>query len=229
MRSEVREELGGNTLAWVLPSNHPLYSDCVLGSADSSLVSKESSQAPAFWVSVSAKAMQYPSSWAGWKTRPWSQRLFSRAVLKSSRVTSLLDGWISSHAGSRASRLAVQPEAGTTHTTCGTPSGESLVRCDRVTFSVRTYRSGRYVGQHVASLDLATTAPTSVSRPPTWVPPTEDSVGGYLPTLTATANHQADSMSKHPSTRRLNRLLSGRLAPANFWEWMMGFRAGWTG
>lgn len=66
---------------WLIPST---YSRSVAEPADSKSesvpLSNTSDSTRAFWVTVSGTATPRPSSWPGWKTRPWSRRLFGAAT-----------------------------------------------------------------------------------------------------------------------------------------------------
>lgn len=84
---------------------------------------------PAFFVTSSVKPSALPSSWRGWKKRPWSRRLFGAATLGSLTVargeaesTSLPRAThdLASHSAQRAS--AAEPA---TPATCGPTSLES--------------------------------------------------------------------------------------------------------
>lgn len=74
----------------------------------------------------------------------------------------------------------------------------------------------------------------SATRPPSIVSARASSglriaapAGGWLPTPTAKANHDAPSMRKWPAYARWQDLTGGRTVPTD-WEWMMGWPAGWT-
>ena len=78
------------------------------------------------WVSSSGTPTLRPRSWRGWKTRPWSVRLFSAATCQTS-MPGPLPAWISSQLGSRVSPTA-QPgsrKATTTSERSGLSSSES--------------------------------------------------------------------------------------------------------
>lgn len=72
--------------------------------------------------------------------------------------------------------------------------------------------------------------PLESLQPPDWVRRMTDRDGGYLPTPTAKANHDAPSMRKWPAYETYQRWLAafGARTEPRIWEWMMGFPIGWT-
>ena len=80
------------------------------GAADSISDSTSPSPEPALWVTSSGTPMQRPSSWPGWKTRPW-RRLLSGTTLPPSMASRGVERWISSAAGSPARTSATPGRA----------------------------------------------------------------------------------------------------------------------
>jgi len=64
-------------------------------------------------------------------------------------------------------------------------------------------------------------------EPPIWVSPTGETVFGWLPTPTATANQWAPSMKKWPSCATLQKHIPSDLACAVF-EALMDWPEGWA-
>lgn len=75
--------------------------------ADSSSDSDSPSPDCALWVTSSGTPTQRPSSWPGWRTRPWRQ-LLSGTTLPPSTADAGVESWISSLAASRA-RTSASP------------------------------------------------------------------------------------------------------------------------
>ena len=75
---------------WLLPS-----SLCALDTGASKSPSDQSTPDLQWWVTLSGKATQRPSSWPGWKTRPWSQHLFGAVTSKNFQLPHFSE-WISS-------------------------------------------------------------------------------------------------------------------------------------
>lgn len=93
------------------------------------------------WVTSSGTPMRRPSSWRGWKTRPW-RRLLSGMTLSSSTAKRGVGRWISSLPDSRASHSHTLGAGRASRTTdgCGRKYGESSVRYDLDTSSWKTFR-----------------------------------------------------------------------------------------
>lgn len=84
------------------------------------------------WCLSNGKVLPHPSSWRGWKARPWRQRL-SGIYLKPSTADRIVGSWIASLQASRASPGA-QPANGAAPMTAdgsGTKSPESLPSLNR--------------------------------------------------------------------------------------------------
>lgn len=179
------------------------------------------------WVTSSETPTQRPSSWPGWKTRPWIARL-SGTICAPSTANRGADAWILLLRDSRVSRSALPLEAGGLPQTSGLQcAAQSSGLTPRSPFW-KTSPRPQYPLPPVISQRLATALGCFNSGPPSWVPRTNGQDGGYLPTITTRRNQGSDSMQKWPAYRRL-RELTGRRCPVAFWEWMMGLPVGWTG
>ena len=90
------------------------------------------------WVSASGKVTQRPHSWRGWKTRPWSQRLFRTisTISMNGGEDALIGLWLDSHAN-RGPSQATKPEK-TTNDGYGTTSCESSTSPKPPTSSSKT-------------------------------------------------------------------------------------------
>lgn len=135
--------------------------------------------------------------------------------------------WMSSLAASRVSPSAPPPEGGTTPPTSGRKCSESSERLSPDTSSQKTCsepQSGKPPWIFVRSA----TRPASLrSMRPSWLRRIAVSGGGWLPTPTAKANHDAPSMRKWPAYATYQDWLCGRTCPRT-WEFLMGWPAGWT-
>ena len=123
-------------MMWLLPS-------CLsaLGTEDSSLPCEPSGQPVEWSVTASGKATQRPSSWRGWKTRPWSRLLFG-AVTSPSFQPPHFSEWTSLPPASHASPGAAldKVEAPRTSDGYGTTSHHFFAEWDREQSSWRTSR-----------------------------------------------------------------------------------------
>jgi hypothetical protein len=98
-----------------------LVSECSI--SDSKKDCDTSDSTAELWVSASGKVTQRPSSWRGWKTRPWSQRLFQTISMISMNggEDALIGLWLDSHANrgpSQAHRKAQATNDGSGTTSC---------------------------------------------------------------------------------------------------------------
>ena len=103
--------------------------------AESNSVSSSSSGAREYapWGTVNGKPTQRPSSWRGWKTRPWITRL-SGTTLEPSTADAGVERWISSLQASPALRFRSPASARATTTSAGsgrTSSGSGRRRARR--------------------------------------------------------------------------------------------------
>lgn len=92
-------------------------------------------------VTSSGKPTRRPSSWRGWKTRPWIQ-LLSGTLSNPSTASAGVESWISWLRASLASHTALQAkvEAPKTSVTCGPMSAESSTNAVQLSFFSRTSR-----------------------------------------------------------------------------------------
>lgn len=92
-------------MTWILPSQVL----CQFARASECSTSELTSPSAelGLWATSSGTPMLRPCSWRGWKTRPWSQRLFGQAISQASHSASFADWWTSSLRASRANRIAV--------------------------------------------------------------------------------------------------------------------------
>ena len=112
---------------------------CARVSAGSSWESNSPVPDTAFWLTLSGKPTQRPASWRGWKTRPWSTRLFG-AVTSENSIRAYFRELTSSRAGIRANRFPTQAseQAPRTSATCGQRSPESSASASPDSASSRT-------------------------------------------------------------------------------------------
>lgn len=144
------------------------------------------------WVTSSGTPLQRPSSWRGWKTRPWI-RLLSGTTLPRSQAVSTAERWISSLPASRVSRSAQQASGEVRPMTGG--SGPSLPTQSKPpspgVSSLRTSPVSSDTGLPISSetLPKAGTMRSGVcsERTPTPVPPTDGSGSSSWPTPTASS------------------------------------------
>lgn len=115
-------------------------SPSALGLEDStSGYASPSATGPALWATSSGTPSLRPSSWQGWKTRPWIQRL-SGTTLPPSTADAGVERWISSWAGSLASPRASQESDSGPRTSGGSglPSPGSFATWDPASSSWKT-------------------------------------------------------------------------------------------
>ncbi len=164
-------------------------------SAGSSLDSSSPSETPtAVWATSSGKPSPRPSSWPGWKTRPWIERL-SGTISRPSTAARGAVAWISSLPATRASRSASPgiEAASPTRATSGRTSGGS---------STRSSRGWSFSKTSQATFPWASTA-SSETLPPSGsmrsgvcsertmsAPRTDGSGSGAWPTATVTSGAQ---------------------------------------
>jgi len=149
----------------ILPS---LASRFVQEWPDLNSVSNSQSQDYEFWLTLSGKPTQRASSWRGWKTRPWSQRLFGAAIL-GDLVVARYEGWLTSfarathdHASPSASPASAR--ASRTNVSSGRPSGESLARWDRNSCSWKTFQATLFSDSTVCLASLPRAGTTRCGR-----------------------------------------------------------------
>lgn len=135
--------------------------------------------------------------------------------------------WISFLAASRASRSARPPGAETTPPISGRKCSASCGRFGRATSSQRTSSAARSQEPRPIYERRALAPSLLLSIRPSWLRRIAVSGGGWLPTPTAKANHDAPSMRKWPAYATYQDWLGGRTCPQT-WEWMMGWPEGWT-
>lgn len=96
---------------WILPSE---LCHCSPGSAASTSESRQplSSLAPeaAWWLTASGKPTLQASSWRGWRTRPWSRRLFGAATYDS-WMAALCAAGLTGLSGDSPARTSAAPAA----------------------------------------------------------------------------------------------------------------------
>jgi hypothetical protein len=138
-----------------------------------------------------------------------------------------LDALMSYLAASRVNRSAEPLVGGTTLSTFGLKCEGSLAKSNPEACSQRTSSEPLSSAPRPIFIDSGTSADSLQSLRPKWVPRIYESDGGLLPTPTATANQDADSMQKHPGCRRQRLWTGGKTTPAH-WEFVMGWPIGWT-
>lgn len=214
---------------WLVPRSCLSFQELV----DSNSGSDSPCAGREYWVMSSGTPMLRPSSWRGWKTRPWSQHLFSSAMFKNwtdaiSAVESI------SSAGAfpvRTSQSPVEEKAlAASDQASGQRSSVWLMRYDRDTSSWKT-------SQRSLLEDLTPSLPTLprsgsmrsgyVFERPTLVPRTGVSGGSAWPTpdtfnrksrkaLTASTDNARRSGGGNPSPPGLEQvaeLHSGQIPP----------------
>lgn len=176
----------------------------------------------ALWLSVSGTLTRRPSSWRGWRTRPWSQRLFATVSRTS---TSALEAWIASWLDFPANR-GVAPEAGAEPptnagsgpTSSPLPNAPAPAGCSLKTSpdcSVAVWREGRWTtNQKTIFGDFplfrglwpkqGSLRNGCVYARPTWAPAIAGSGGSAWPTATSSvdsgsADYSTDS-GRHSGT-----------------------------
>ncbi len=116
-------------------------SGCRCAPAPAASISACTSPSPdtVLWVTSSGTPAPRPSSWPGWKTRPWRRRL-SGTTLPASTAAHGVARWISCWRAIRASRSASPAAAAapTTRATCGHMSPASSANADLDLFCSRT-------------------------------------------------------------------------------------------
>ena len=150
--------------------------------------SDTSDDLPALWVTSSGTPTLRPSSWSGWKSRPWSQRLYGPGIFRMSDGSGGMEAWIASLRDSHASPTA-WPEAEKAPTTTvgfGLPSQTAFAELAPDLFSWRTYPAFDLLGD---SPLFSQTWPRSgsvsngiASERPTWAPATSGSEFSSWPT-----------------------------------------------
>ncbi len=92
------------------------------------------------WATSSGTPMPRPSCWRGWKTRPWSQRLFGAAICRSSTAVRFVQWWTSSQRGFLASPSRAPASSGAPRMIAGSGpiSSGSFAKYDPDSCSWRT-------------------------------------------------------------------------------------------
>lgn len=93
---------------WILPSSissrFALERECLTKACASH--SSEPESEPALWHTANGKPRRLPSSYRGWKKKPWSQLLFGQAVSKTCDAKAFEEWWTEELRASRASHSA---------------------------------------------------------------------------------------------------------------------------
>jgi hypothetical protein len=223
---------------WLIPSS--IRSRFAPESEDSSSASRPPSH-PVFWVTSSGTPTPRPSSWRGWRTRPWSRLLFGAAT---SPTSTQLRSWVESiscRLDSPASPGALQ-ESGRARTTSagsGPPSSGSSASASPATSSSRTFRDSIAMD----SVSCFPTLPRSgsmrsgrISQRPTWERRTCESGSSFWATPNARDHKGQDLASRQggdslpAQVRRMAGATTSELAVLSprFVEALQGFPPGWT-
>lgn len=129
----------------------------------------------------------------------------------------------------RVSHFRVRAEDGELPSTYGQRCCELSEKLSLDTCSPRTSRKKRSQSRRETSSWPGSIVELGEFPPPHWLAAhTDESASGWLPTPTATANHECESMQKWPNHRLLRRVTCGRSIGPSYWEWMMGWPIGWT-
>jgi len=131
-------------------------------------------------------------------------------------------------AGSLVRRSARQQEVGTGTSRSGPRPCESSERSSPAMSLSRTSNGGPLPRRGLILFGSGFLREWEFARRPLWVRRIVDYDGGWLPTPTAKANHDAPSMTKWPAYASYQRWLGGRRTSPRLWEWMMGWPIGWT-
>lgn len=113
-------------MTWIVPQS--IRSAYVRASACSTLESPPplsgSDSGPVLRPCVNGKPTPRPSSWHGWKTRPWSRALFGQAICETSTPGRFAAWWTSSLRACRANRIQSQ------ESNSATPTSEATAKTD---------------------------------------------------------------------------------------------------
>lgn len=132
---------------------------------------------------------------------------------------------ISSTGDSRANLGVVLREGETRQTACIRNLRELLTNASPPFYSLKIQRRKRF-GHWPISYRVTRPRFSSLMLPP-WALRTLGDDLGYLATPTRTANQLSPAMSKWPGCRRMQKLFGHTIRPTVF-EWLMGYRLGWT-
>lgn len=111
-RSPLRRCSRWQLIVWLIPSQLSNFARASDGSAKACAPDSNTSDSSiALHVMSSGTPTLRPSSWRGWKKRPWSRRLFGAAISQASTASRFVERWTESLLGFRASHSA-RPEVG---------------------------------------------------------------------------------------------------------------------
>jgi len=220
-------------------------------SADSSLGLKRPSRDPGFYAMSRGTHSQRPSSWRGWRTRPYVQPLYGAATLLTSTGLRSLIKSIASPPDSPASPFQSPAEwrESTTSASYGTTLPPASIWFDPPSSSWRTSQASLWGGYPTYSLPWPKKGMMRaglVYELP--LPPTTGSASSYWPTPSArdfrsgkasqdTMAHNARPLNEYVCSR-LDLTISkagGNFSDPNlrlnplFVEMLMGWPKGWTG
>ena len=165
--------------------------------------------------------MQQATWLRSWKRELWP-RLLSGVTLPPSTVSRGVVQWIASWQGSPVSRSLQLQEVDESRQISGPTSLESSKNAKPPSSSWRTSPKNQWNEREGILLPWDTTPLSGDLAPPQWVPRIDETVGGWLPTITVRANYFSPSMLKWPAYRRLRLLTGGKRPGPTWWEWMMG-------
>lgn len=173
---------------------------------DSNSPSGSPGPSPALWAQSSGKPSLRPSSWRGWRTRPW-KRLLSGTTWPPSMAARGVEQWISSLRASPASPSAAPANASATPTCDGSGpmSPAWFARWSPASSSWRTSQTSLLGAEVDSSEEFSATWPTSGSmlsgrcyRRGLLVPPSSASASTCWPTAT-TADSRSGGASSYPT------------------------------
>lgn len=121
-------------MTWLLPSQLSHFAPVAECSTSASTPEPNTSASDRmWWLTLSGKPTQRPSSWPGWKKRPWSRLLFGAAISPQSSSTDWLKAWMRSSPASHAptSRLQESVRGQTASDGSGQTSSGSSADIDR--------------------------------------------------------------------------------------------------
>lgn len=183
---------------WALPSALTSAYAAASGCLTSDL---NSPPAAGLWLTLSGTATQRPLSWHGWKTRPWSQRLFGAVISEPSRLRSFTTWWTASLRDSRASQPAWQGAARASMTNAGYGPSSPMYFAS-LDAGGRSWRTSQdCLPFEVDSTPSSPTWPRSGSmrngvafERPMWVPAISESGFSFWPTADANTSTYSNGM-----------------------------------
>lgn len=206
-------------MAWLYVPGLSLVCPCAQAQVD--LTSGCTSQSPTIELSATSSGtpMRRPSSWPGWKTRPWRRRVCG-TICAPSTADAGVDAWTSSLRATRASRSALPASAAarTTSAISGRTSAASSSRRDRSGSSSRT--------SAVGDAKSSGSRNTETSSAKFGVSLTDAALGSFGTGRSSRPDHRTTTPGEASSSADQTSL--PRSLNPSFVEWLMGWPHGWT-